>query len=197
MPGIASKLGARIRRDLPIGFEETYVYRFDPGDARPRCEVDLPEARIEPMTRRELPRLATLGPASETEHVARVKRGDACYGTWLADELVHAAWVQSSGLHAIDPPGVMREVGAGEIWIYNCRTLASHRGRGLYVATLSRILDDHVAAGGARAWIYSAAQNLASQRGIARAGFVLDERLRAIRIGRDYVPLRPRRSSTS
>lgn len=197
MPGIAAKLGARIRRDLPIGFEETYVYRLESSDARARCELDVPGARIEPLSLHDLPRLAELGPTSETECVARMQRGDACYGAWLGDTLVHAAWVQRAGSHVIEPPGMTREVGAGEIWIYNCRTLETHRGRGLYPATLAWIVGDHAGAGGTAAWIYTSAQNLASQRGIARAGFVLDERLRAIRIGRDYVALRPHRAAVS
>lgn len=197
MPGIAARLGARLRRDLPIGFEEMCVYRLDTGDARARCELDVPDARIEPLRLGELPRLAELGPVSEPEHLARMQRGDACYAVWVEDTLAHAAWVQRAGSHVIEPPGVTREIDAGEICIYNCRTRDTHRGRGLYPATLTRIVDDHLRAGGTGAWIYAAAQNLASQRGIARAGFVLDEQLRAIRIGRDYVALRPRRPAMS
>jgi len=59
----------------------------------------------------------------------------------------------------------------------------------LYPRTLSVILRDYFARGLFEAWIYTTHQNVASQRGILRAGFKEIEQLRALRLGRWTRPL--------
>jgi hypothetical protein len=75
------------------------------------------------------------------------------------------------------------------VWIYHCQTAEWARGRGIYPSTLERIVSDCFAAGDFTAWIYTSKQNVASQKGIVRAGFALVTTLHALRIGSQYFPL--------
>lgn len=61
---------------------------------------------------------------------------------------------------------------AGEVWIYDCATVPEARGRGLYTALLLAMRHDFTTYGIRHGWIGTAERNWASQRGIARAGFV-------------------------
>jgi RimJ/RimL family protein N-acetyltransferase len=59
----------------------------------------------------------------------------------------------------------------GDAWLYDFATLAAYRGRRYYPALLRFIARDLADAGFRRAWIGTAPGNVASQRGILRAGF--------------------------
>jgi ribosomal protein S18 acetylase RimI-like enzyme len=71
----------------------------------------------------------------------------------------------------VDDLGFPLRLPPGEAWIYDCATVPAARGRGLYTALLLVMRAELPHYGLARAWIGTAPQNWASQRGIARAGF--------------------------
>jgi hypothetical protein len=96
----------------------------------------------------------------------------------------HYSWVQRSANHPITEAGVSVPVGERHAWIYNCVTADWARGRRIYPATLQRIARDCFAEGDRTAWIYTSKQNVASQKGIRRAGFGLVATLDAFRVGR-------------
>jgi RimJ/RimL family protein N-acetyltransferase len=164
------------------GMERTHVYRLCAGDAR-RAETSGGDVTIVTLDASELGQLATIGPCELDEYRERLARSDACYAASVAGELAHSAWVQRAGEHSIDHAGLVVPIRAGELWIYNCRTANVHRGKGIYPQVLRRIVDDHFVAGYTRAWIYTSDDNVASQKGIVRAGFTAYETLRALRLG--------------
>jgi RimJ/RimL family protein N-acetyltransferase len=116
----------------------------------------------------------------------RLRRGDLCYTVCIDGHLAHCSWVQRSGSHPITEAGVSVRVGSGEFWIYDCCTPAWARGQGIYPATLQLIINDHFEAGYCTAWIYTSRENLASQKGILRAGFGLVGTSVALRVGSRY-----------
>ena len=181
--GLLSRLRSRI-------VQQTFVYAvvaldgFEP----PRTDDD-GKVAIDVVPARDIDWIGTIGPIDRAEVASRVDRGDKCYGAFVDGKLAHFSWVQTSGAHPIDSAGVVKPVADGAFWIYNCRTSETHRGFGLYARTIRRIVKDAFVAGANIGWIYTSSTNIASQRGIAKAGFVQRETLQAVRVGRRYLAL--------
>lgn len=123
----------------------------------------------------------------------RFERGDRCYLAALDGKFVHYSWVQTQGKHPIS--GVkLHTIRPGEIWIFDCRTADWARGRHIYPYVLTTILQEFKQAGNYHtAWIYTSDTNIASQKGIQRAGFTLRRKLKAIHLANRAIslPTRP------
>jgi hypothetical protein len=119
------------------------------------------------------------------------ERGDLCYTASLDGRLAHFSWVQRSGIHRLKEAGMSVPVAPGEFWIYFCMTADWARGQKLYPATLQRILREHFDSGYETGWIYTLRENVASQNGIAKAGFQKVTELSALRVGSHYVRMGP------
>ena len=142
-----------------------------------KCELLSPE---------RVGRLLDVGPFDVSDGLKRLQRGDRCYTVCVDGRLAHYSWVQRSGSHPITEAGASVPVGSGEFWIYNCRTVERARRKGIYSATLERIVNDHFEEGYCTGWIYTSQENIASQKGILRAGFGLVATLVALRVGTHY-----------
>jgi RimJ/RimL family protein N-acetyltransferase len=169
-----------------IGVRRTFLYRIDaPGQAAagapPRWEALQPNA---------VKTLQDIGPFDAAEGLRRLERGDECFTVSIDGRLAHYSWVQQTGSHEISDAGLFVPVKEREFWIFNCRTADWARGRGIYPAVLARIVRERLAGGSRTAWIYTSEDNLASQRGILRAGFQPAGTLRAVRVGTRYYPLK-------
>jgi hypothetical protein len=126
----------------------------------------------------------------------RLERGDSCYTVTVDGRLAHVSWVQSSGVHWLRDAGFSVNVQSGHFWIYHCITTPWARGRGLYPQTLVHICRDFAARGAKTAWIYTSKGNIASQKGISRAGFRQIADFPAIRFGDHYLRLTAGRHSS-
>jgi RimJ/RimL family protein N-acetyltransferase len=183
---VFEKARSRLREQIAVTIERTLVYRQCAPEQPASANVD---SRVRVLAANEISRLAEIGPFDRDECEARLERGDRCYSTWVDDALAHYQWIQTTGIHPIDAAALPVPIAARELWIYNCRTSDQHRGQGLYAQTLRRVTSDFFEAGYAVAWIYAAEDNVASLKGIARAGFTHTATLRALRVGRRYVRL--------
>jgi hypothetical protein len=172
--------------------EQTFLYACSAAEPMPVEDV-----RITTIAPEQIDDIGSVGPYERTDVRARLVRGDTCYGAWHRGELAHFSWVQTRGVHQIAPAGITVGVEPGAFWIYNCRTHAAHRGAGLYTRVIAQIAHDAFAAGGGMkmGWIYTTASNVASQRGIVKAGFVQCDTFRALHIGRRYRALRGRETA--
>jgi RimJ/RimL family protein N-acetyltransferase len=186
MLALFDKVSARLRREARVGIERTIVYRRTEAPSRMPAAAGL---TIRPLEGTEVHQLASLGPFDPDEAATRFARGDRCMSAGLGEELVHYSWVQVCGVHAITSAGVDAPIPDGELWIYNCRTSQAHRGLRIYPTTLTHILGDAFERGARCAWIYAAESNVASHRGIERAGFELVTTLHALRFGRFVRPV--------
>jgi hypothetical protein len=184
--GLIGKVTSRLRRDAGFGLERTYLYELETSVPRPPAVSPSVPVRIDLVPAADIERLSTLGVDDRAEWDLRLRRGDECYGAWLGSELVHYSWVQTRGRHVIASAAMDVSVRPAEPWIYNCRTAVAHRGQRIYPRTLQRIVDDKRAEGCTAVWIYAAEDNVASQRGFERAGFLRVQTLVALRLGRRY-----------
>ena len=116
---------------------------------------------------RDVAGLAALTGLAPDEVTARLAAGNRCYVARLGGEPVGYGWVADAGA-AIGELDLAFRLEAGDRYLWDFATLEAWRGRGLYPHLLQTILR---AEDGARFWIINAPENVASARGIAKAGF--------------------------
>jgi len=130
---------------------------------------------------------AAMGPGSQPEIRRRFAAGRRCYAAWVGNEIASYGWV-SFDEEIVGELDLRLRLLCGEAYIWDCATLPVYRQQHLYSALLNYILRElsareHVC----RVWIGANLDNIASQRGIARAGFLrvanlLVERVLAVRL---------------
>ncbi len=138
-----------------------------------------------------------MGPGSQGEIRRRFEAKRRCYAAWMDDVIASYGWVTYDE-EIVGELDLRVRLVFGEAYIWDCRTLPAYRRQHLYSALLSYILRDmYTSQPVCRAWIGANLDNVASQRGIARAGFyrvadLLVERVLAMRLvwaeGRPDVP---------
>jgi RimJ/RimL family protein N-acetyltransferase len=122
-------------------------------------------------------------PENIDEMRSRLQEGHLCYVAFLDGRPVHYSWVQRAGVHNITEAATSLVVAPGEFWIYHCRTVEFAKGKGIYPTVLTHIVRDHFADRYVRGRIYTEDENVASQRGILKAGFRPEIQMRALRVG--------------
>lgn len=186
--GFVRKILGRLDRGVGVGSERVHVYHLVAKDEVPNltCPPGLAAARLLPDQMSGLREVFSSLTASELQ--APQRRQSQCYGAWLSGRLVHFSWVQASGSHLILEAGQQVDIKVGEFWIYDCRTSPSARGLGIYPYVLTFISRDYLRNGFREGIIYTTEKNLASQRGILKAGFQPKQTMRGLRIGSRYYP---------
>jgi RimJ/RimL family protein N-acetyltransferase len=182
------RAAAKLNRHLGMSIGQTYLYRLSKADGWSPAAQD-GRLKWELLSPAQVGELAQIGWFDEGEGLQRLHRGDRCYTVSIEGRLAHYSWVQRSASHSISEAGLSFPVANGGFWIYHCQTAEWARGRGIYPSTLERIVNDCFAEGDSTAWIYTSKQNIASQKGILRAGFGLVATLHALRMGSQYFPL--------
>ncbi len=141
------------------------------------CQVGLESA----------PALAeAMGPSSLPEIHRRFEAGRQAYAAWVGRDLAAYGWV-SFDEEIVGELNLRLRLIPGEAYIWDCATLAPYRQLHLYSALLAHMTRELYLQPVCRAWIGANLDNLASQRGIARAGFhrvanLLVERVLGVRM---------------
>ena len=107
---------------------------------------------------------------SPAEIYRRFEAGQRCYTAWVGGELASYGWV-SFDRELVGELRLRLQLLPGEAYIWDCCTLPSYRQNRLYSALLAYTLAELRSGPLCRAWIGASRENLASQQGIARAGF--------------------------
>jgi ribosomal protein S18 acetylase RimI-like enzyme len=128
-----------------------------------------------------------MGPGSLEEIRSRFSAGRHCYAAWVDGRIASYGWV-SFDEEMVGELDLRLRLLLGEVYIWDCATLPAYRQKHLYSALLGYILHELCANQPVcRVWIGADLDNVASQRGIARAGFrrvanLLVERFLAMRL---------------
>ena len=118
-----------------------------------------------------VPALSTIrGHDASAEFKQRFEMGRQCYGAWVEGQPAAFGWVSVED-EEIGELNLRIKLLPGEVYIWDCATALQFRGNGLYGALLTYILNELRAQQICRAWIGADLGNVASQKGIARAGF--------------------------
>ena len=131
----------------------------------PRVQAD-----FRPVTLDLAPALATSTGLSPEGIIRRLESGRQCYAAWAADQAVAYGWVSFES-EEIGELNLRIRLLPGEAYIWDCATLPAFREKGLYSALLGYILRQLHAQTLCRVWIGADYDNIASQKGMARAGF--------------------------
>ena len=111
-----------------------------------------------------------MGASAGGEIQSRFDSSRRCYTAWVEGNLAAYGWV-SFEEEWIGELRLRLRLLPGEAYIWDCATLPAYRQKGLYSALLGFISHELAAQGLRRAWIGADLDNVASQRGIARARF--------------------------
>ncbi|HLG65781.1 MAG TPA: GNAT family N-acetyltransferase [Ktedonosporobacter sp.] len=117
-----------------------------------------------------LPLSQAMGLATPTEVLQRFERGCKCYLGKIEREIATYGWVSFADEHIGELDLTIR-MPANNAYIWDCATLPAYRGLRLYPALLAYILNELEAEGIVRVWIGADEDNVASQKGMALAGF--------------------------
>ena len=137
-----------------------------------------------------------MGLNDPAEVLRRFNAGRRCYAALIAGALAAYGWV-SFDEEQIGEMGLRVRLSVGEAYVWDCATVPAYRRERLYTALLAHIADELRAEDLCRIWIGADQDNVASQNGMALAGFrpVVDlviERALALRqvwvCGRHGVP---------
>jgi len=104
------------------------------------------------------------------EIISRLESGRQCYAARVDGQIVAYGWV-SFEHEDIGELNLRTKLVPGEAYIWDCATVPAFRGNLLYSALLVYILGNLRTQNICRAWIGADLDNIASQKGIARAGF--------------------------
>lgn len=133
-----------------------------------------------------------MGSAAAEVH-QRFETGRSCYTAWVDSQLAAYGWVSFDEEH-IGELDLRLRLLPGEAYIWDCFTLPAFRRKRLFSALLVHIVRELQAGCLDRVWIGANLENVASQRGIARAGFLPVADLivaRALALRRVWVQGRP------
>lgn len=152
-----------------LGQVERYVVYTAPPSAVPPPE-SRPGVTVAKMSDQTLLQLATQHPTLK-RHVERYRhlgRNDA-YAVWVDDQLAHIAWLITV---EHDQALTVRNIKLrpGEVEITHCETLPAYRGQGLYPLMIRSLCQFAAQQGSQRVFMLTSCDNLASQRGIEKAG---------------------------
>ncbi len=111
----------------------------------------------------------------------RLRATQQCYVALRANSIAGYAWTTRSGLY-VDEIASMYPVSADEIFIYDCFVEPDCRGAGIYPSMLEFIIRDNRRRNEKlkHAGIAASALNRASIKGILKAGFVEQKRIRYV-----------------
>ncbi len=135
--------------------------------------VSVVEPAIKTTFRRLTPELLVEmadSPLGNVETLKRLNVGKHCYTAFVDGQLAAYGWVSFVEEH-IGELNLRVQLLPGEVYIWDCATSPEFRGKHLYSALLSYMIRELCAQGFCRAWIGADLDNVASQKGMGRAGF--------------------------
>jgi GNAT superfamily N-acetyltransferase len=118
--------------------------------------------------------LATIIYYGRDEIARRLNDGQKCIIAEYKGRIVHYSWLTSKDEYAGEIEKVI-PVGAGERYLFNCRTLASARGRGIFPAVIARALDEAGNSGASHVITLVSTINRSSLRAFAKMAFSIRE----------------------
>jgi GNAT superfamily N-acetyltransferase len=134
------------------------------------------DVRIHRLAQTDLERLANIAYRSRDEIRRRLCAKQTCLIAEKGECIVHWSWLTSQPEYAREVEKLLR-FAPEERYIYDCWTLRSARGHGIYPAVLARAMEC-VRADGAR-WLLALveAENTSSLRAFEKAGFQVREEI--------------------
>lgn len=133
----------------------------------------VPEARLEPLTEEQLATLPCPAddPDFRSRQLERLQRSGKshAYAVHVGNTIAHISWLLPPAVVAADDPQIL-QLREGEAEITGCETAAEFRGKGLYGYAIQCLAILAREQGVRRIYMKTQESNVASQRGIQKAG---------------------------
>jgi len=110
------------------------------------------------------------------EIVSRLNDGQKCIIAEYQGSIVHYSWLTSKDEYAHELEKVI-PVGTGERYLFNCRTLASARRRGIFPVVIARALDEAGNSDASHMITLVSKNNRSSLRAFTKMGFRIREEI--------------------
>lgn len=120
------------------------------------------------------------------EYETRFKKGNICCGLLKDERLVNVSWLAKESFF-INEIGKEYKIPHTSILIFDVITLESERGKGFYPLMLNHICKWSAANNFNRCIIYTEKGNIASIKGIVRAGFIKTSRMTSLRLAEKII----------
>lgn len=141
--------------------------------------VDYARTEIRPATQENLADVLNFQSARYVEVFRNfLALGDRGYYAYLDDKCVHRSWVKSNEQVVYPHWAYPLKLQPSQHFIHYCETAPQARGKGIYPAVLSKIVDDFKDNGEILMSINT--KNIASIKGAQKAGFVERERVKVL-----------------
>jgi RimJ/RimL family protein N-acetyltransferase len=111
-----------------------------------------------------------IGTDTEKSFQARLAPDVRCFLAEDDERILHSSWVTTTGAWTREIRAYLRPP-EGDAYVYESFTRADARGRGIYPFALAGILTALAEDGIANVWVGVEADNIASRKSIAKAGF--------------------------
>ena len=159
------------------------VYRLESAYilARPATPATGPSAcpegvKVDLLRGDQIDQLATITYYGRDEIVRRLNAGQKCIIAEYKGGIVHYSWLTPKNEYADELEKVIL-LEAGERYLYNCRTMASARGKGIFPAAIARALDEANSSGASHMITLVDTNNESSLRAFAKMAFLVREEI--------------------
>ena len=147
--------------------------------SKQKNSVKYTNADIRPVTQENLADILNFQPLRYVDVFRNfLALGDRGYYAYLGDKCVHRSWVKSNEQMVYMHWAYPMQLQPNQYFIHYCETDTQARGKGIYPAVLSKIVNDFRENG--EILIGVNAKNTASIKGVQKAGFVKRERVKVI-----------------
>lgn len=128
------------------------------------------------LNEEQIDQLAIIAYNKRAEIARRLKEGQKCIIAKHKDCIVHYSWLAPKSEYAGEIE-MKIPVKAGEIYLYNCRTLASARGQGIFPAVIARALDESGKSGAENMIALVSQNNKSSLKAFEKLQFCIREKI--------------------
>jgi hypothetical protein len=132
--------------------------------------------RIDILRGDQVDRLTPIIYYGRDEILQRLNDGQKCIIAEHEGNIIHYSWLTSKNEYAGEIEKVI-PVAASERYLFNCRTLASARGRGIFPAVIVRALDEARGSGASRVITLVSTNNSSSLRAFSKMAFSIREEI--------------------
>jgi GNAT superfamily N-acetyltransferase len=147
-----------------------------PVDRASIAPTRLDGIKIDILRQDQVDRLTPVIYYGRDEVLQRLNDGQKCIVAEHEGGIVHYSWLTAKGEYAGEIEKVI-PVAAGERYLFNCRTLASARGRGIFPAVIARALDEAGDSGASRMIALVSTNNRSSLKAFAKMAFSIREEI--------------------
>jgi len=179
--GVAAALQRAFRATVGLVYRRESAYiLFRSVDREPAELASLDDVNVDLLRADQIDRLGKVIYYGQNEIVRRLNEGQKCIIADHKGSILHYSWLTSKDEYAGELEKVI-PVRTNERYLFNCRTLASARGRGIFPVAIARALDEAAKTGASHLITLVSTNNRSSLKAFAKMQFRIREEITMMR----------------